>query len=79
MYILQVLSFFMLIFANEYQFIVVNEKVDQVNPEITNHYIKRHADSSLVFLIFIALINIAVNIYIIRYRFVRAIEGGSSR
>ena len=27
----------------------------------------------------IALINIAVNIYIIRYRFLRAIEGGSSR
>ena len=78
MYILQVLSFFMLIFANEYQFIV-DEKVDQVNPEITNHYIKRHADSSLVFLIFIALINIAVNIFIIRYRFMRAIEGVSSR
>lgn len=78
MYIMQVLSFFMLIFANEFQFIYSSEP-DEADPSITNHYIKRHVDNSIYILITVALINIAVNLYIIRYRFLRAIEGGSSR
>lgn len=78
MYILQVLIFFMLIFANEYQFIYSSE-VDVVDPSITNHYLKRHSDSSLYFLIIIALFNIAINAYIIRYRFLRSIERGPTR